>query len=284
MKEDTVMWSRKELKEKAKFSFRRNYWKSVLVSLLFALIAGGGYAGSSAYKINVNNINNPENVKVKESVIYDIDPDVLEEGLQGDGEEVLELLREKIFPNVTKAALMSAMAVFFIVFLIVFLVVLAVVIVLDAFLFNPLEVGCDRFFTRNLSDAATVKEVAFAYDHNYKNIVNTMFFRDLYTFLWTLLLIIPGIVKSYEYQMIPFLLAENPQMTRDQAFATSKSMMQGQKWRAFVLDLSFLGWKILSVFTFGILDIFYVAPYMNNTHAALYETLRDRQNIHQIEG
>lgn len=278
------MWSRKELKEKAKFSFRRNYWKSVLVSLLFALIAGGGYAGSSAYKINVNNINNPENVKVKESVIYDIDPDVLEEGLQGDGEEVLELLREKIFPNVTKAALMSAMAVFFIVFLIVFLVVLAVVIVLDAFLFNPLEVGCDRFFTRNLSDAATVKEVAFAYDHNYKNIVNTMFFRDLYTFLWTLLLIIPGIVKSYEYQMIPFLLAENPQMTRDQAFATSKSMMQGQKWRAFVLDLSFLGWKILSVFTFGILDIFYVAPYMNNTHAALYETLRDRQNIHQIEG
>lgn len=278
------MWSRKELKEKAKFSFRRNYWKSVLVSLLFALIAGGGYAGSSAYKINVNNINNPENVKVKESVIYDIDPDVLEEGLQGDGEEVLELLREKIFPNVTKAALMSAMVVFFIVFLIVFLVVLAVVIVLDAFLFNPLEVGCDRFFTRNLSDAATVKEVAFAYDHNYKNIVNTMFFRDLYTFLWTLLLIIPGIVKSYEYQMIPFLLAENPQMTRDQAFATSKSMMQGQKWRAFVLDLSFLGWKILSVFTFGILDIFYVAPYMNNTHAALYETLRDRQNIHQIEG
>ena len=282
MKEDTVMWSRKELKEKAKFSFRRNYWKSVLVSLLFALIAGGGYAGSSAYKINVNNVNNPENVT--EGIIYDIDPDVLEEGLQGDGDEVLELLREEVSPNVTKATLMSAMVVFFIVFFIVFLVVLAVVIVLDVFLFNPLEVGCDRFFVQNLSDAATVKEVAFAYDHNYKNIVNTMFFRDLYTFLWTLLLIIPGIVKSYEYQMIPFLLAENPQMTKEQAFATSKSMMQGQKWRAFVLDLSFLGWKILSVITIGILDIFYVAPYMNNTHAALYETLRDRQNIHQIEG
>ena len=101
-----------------------------------------------------------------------------------------------------------------------------------------------------------------------------MFFRDLYTVLWTLLLIIPGIVKSYEYQMIPYLLAENPQMTKEQAFAESKRMMTGQKWRAFVLDLSFIGWNILSALTLGILGIFYVQPYMDATHAALYETHR----------
>ena len=74
--------------------------------------------------------------------------------------------------------------------------------------------------------------------------------------------------------MIPYLLAENPQMTKEQAFAESKQMMQGQKWRAFVLDLSFIGWDILSGMTLGILGIFYVQPYIEATHAALYERLR----------
>ena len=62
-------------------------------------------------------------------------------------------------------------------------------------------------------------------------------------------------------------------MTKEQAFAESKRMMQGQKWKAFVLDLSFIGWYILSGLTLGILAIFYVSPYVNATHAALYEAL-----------
>ena len=95
----------------------------------------------------------------------------------------------------------------------------------------------------------------------------------IFTVLWSLLFIIPGIVKAYEYMMIPYLLADNPQMTKEQAFAESKRMMQGQKWKAFVLDLSFIGWYILSGLTLGILAIFYVSPYVNATHAALYEAL-----------
>ena len=151
---------------------------------------------------------------------------------------------------------------------------MAVVILLDVFICNPIEVGCKRFYVRNLNESAQVGNVGFAFDNNYKNITKTMFFRDLYTILWTLLFIIPGIVKSYEYQMIPYLLADNPQMTKEQAFAESKRMMSGQKWRAFVLDLSFIGWNILSAITLGILGIFYVQPYMDATHAALYEALR----------
>lgn len=95
--------------------------------------------------------------------------------------------------------------------------------------------------------------------------------------------IIPGIVKSYEYQMIPYLLADNPQMTKEEAFAESKRMMQGQKWNAFVLDLSFIGWDILSGMTMGILGIFYVQPYKDGTHAALYEALRYRTPYQQIQ-
>lgn len=72
---------------------------------------------------------------------------------------------------------------------------------------------------------------------------------------------------------MPYLLAENPSMPKEQAFALSKQMMDGQKWKAFVLDLSFIGWEILSGFTAGILGIFYVTPYRNMTHAALYESL-----------
>ena len=69
------------------------------------------------------------------------------------------------------------------------------------------------------------------------------------------------------------MLAENPNLTKEQAFAQSKQMMNGQKWEAFVLDLSFIGWDLLSAMTLGILSIFYVEPYRNLTFAALYEEL-----------
>ena len=169
---------------------------------------------------------------------------------------------------------MATLAIFGITFIIIFILIMTAVILIDVFICNPVEVGCKRYFLRNLNEKAQVGNIGYAFDNNYKNITKTMFFRDLYTVLWTLLLIIPGIVKSYEYQMIPYLLAENPQMTKEQAFAESKRMMTGQKWRAFVLDLSFIGWNILSALTLGILGIFYVQPYMDATHAALYEALR----------
>jgi uncharacterized membrane protein len=100
-----------------------------------------------------------------------------------------------------------------------------------------------------------------------------MFKRTLFTTLWSLLFVIPGIIKGYEYRMIPYLMAENPDLSSEEAFALSKQMMNGQKWDAFVLDLSFIGWDILAGFTFGILSALYVQPYKNLTNAALYEEL-----------
>ena len=104
-----------------------------------------------------------------------------------------------------------------------------------------------------------------------------MFIRDIFIVLWSLLLIVPGIVKSYEYMMIPYLLAEDPSMSREEAFAKSKAMMDGNKWNAFVLDLSFIGWLILGCITLNLVNIFYVNPYMYLTRAELYRTLRDAQ-------
>ena len=103
----------------------------------------------------------------------------------------------------------------------------------------------------------------------------TMFLRQLFTFLWSLLFVIPGIIKSYEYRMIPFILAENPDTPYKDAFEMSKKMMMGNKWDAFVLDLSFIGWFILTAITCGILGVFYVNPYKYMTDAELYVALKE---------
>ena len=94
----------------------------------------------------------------------------------------------------------------------------------------------------------------------------------LYTFLWSLLFVIPGIVKAYSYAMTYFIAKENPDLTAEQAILASMKMMSGNKMKLFLLDLSFIGWIILSIFTFGIGFIF-VAPYMANARAAFYEEL-----------
>lgn len=269
------MWTRAELKSKAKFSFKRNYWKSVLISLILALIVGGGSSGSSISSAVSNNLIGNSDSSVAgdysddDSSLYD-DNDFYDDTYDENVEDDLDDL--KGIAGTTAG--MMAIGIFLIVFIIVFVVIMAVVILLDVFIFNPLEVGCKKYYLRNLNEPAQVGNIGYAFDNNYKNITKTMFFRDLFTVLWTLLFIIPGIVKSYEYQMIPYLLADNPQMTKEQAFEESKRMMQGQKWKAFVLDLSFIGWNILSALTLGILGIFYVQPYMDATHAALYEALR----------
>ena len=101
-----------------------------------------------------------------------------------------------------------------------------------------------------------------------------MLWRDLHIILWGLLLVIPGIIKAYQYAMVPYLLADDPTMTKERALSESKRLMDGNKWRAFVLDLSFLGWSLLSILTLGIVSVFYAAPYKRMTLAALYEHLR----------
>lgn len=147
-------------------------------------------------------------------------------------------------------------------------------IAVTIFVKNPLEVGGRKFFFENPKENARINLFGFGFKNNYGNIVKTMFLRGLYTFLWSLLFIIPGIIKAYEYKMIPYLLAENPEMDAQAAFDRSKQMMLGNKWKAFVLDLSFIGWHILSALTFGVLGVFYVGPYVYQTDAELYIALK----------
>lgn len=164
---------------------------------------------------------------------------------------------------------------FLVAFMTIFTVAMVLGLALGLFLFNPLQVGAQRFFVVSHYQKAELGELGFAFSNGYINVVKTMFLRGLFTFLWSLLFLIPGIIKSYEYRMIPYILAENPGIDSKEAFAVSKQMMDGNKWNAFVLDLSFLGWSILSMFTCGILAIFYVNPYIHMTNAELYVALKE---------
>ena len=99
------------------------------------------------------------------------------------------------------------------------------------------------------------------------------FLIGLFTFLWSLLLIVPGIIKACAYSQTMYILAEDPSIGPMEAIRQSKQMMEGHKMEYFVLGLSFLGWAILATFTFGILFI-WLAPYINTTYANFYRSLK----------
>lgn len=106
--------------------------------------------------------------------------------------------------------------------------------------------------------------------------------RNLYTFLWGLLFIIPGIVKSYSYAMTPFILADHPEMTAKQAIDASKEMMEGYKGELFVLELTFFGWDMLNILTLGIGSL-WLNPYKAATEAAFYRELLAQQRATSVE-
>ena len=150
-------------------------------------------------------------------------------------------------------------------------VVILIVLVAKVFVGNLLKMGGYRFFILNQTAQPGIGTLLDGFrSGHYVNIVLTMFLIDLFTALWSLLLVVPGIVKHYEYLMVPYISAENPAMDYKEAFQISKQMMDGEKMEAFIMDLSFLGWYLLSAVTCGLLAIFYVNPYVQASFAEMY--------------
>ncbi len=103
-----------------------------------------------------------------------------------------------------------------------------------------------------------------------------LFLTALYTFLWSLLFYIPGIIKAISYSMAPYILMDNPGITVGEAIDESKRITKGHKWELFVLGLSFIGWGLVIVVTFGIAAI-WVVPYMQATFANAYNAIKAPQ-------
>ena len=100
-----------------------------------------------------------------------------------------------------------------------------------------------------------------------------MTLMGIFVFLWTLLLVIPGIIKAFAYALVPYILADKPELSANEAINLSMKMMKGHKFDLFYLQLSFIGWAFVSVFTLGI-GLLWLMPYMMTAQAAFYQDVR----------
>lgn len=140
-------------------------------------------------------------------------------------------------------------------------------------------VGYTRF-NLNLVDRQKEPEIGtmFGYFKYWKTMAAAKFLQVLYTFLWLLLFIIPGIVASYNYAMTGYILAENPHMTAGDAIEQSKAMMYGHRWRLFCLRFSFIGWDLLCILTLGIGNL-WLNPYKQAAEAAFYRDVSGTEYV-----
>ena len=113
---------------------------------------------------------------------------------------------------------------------------------------------------------------------NYGSSLALYLLISIFTFLWALLLIIPGIVKAYSYSMSYFILCDNPQLPANRARKRSMELMHGNKWRLFCLQFSFIGWLLLCLLTLGILS-FWIIPYMYTAQAEFYRSLINEPSL-----
>lgn len=146
------------------------------------------------------------------------------------------------------------------------------------FVTNVIAVGLCCYFIRNHYGETNMKNLFREFRSNYLHIVGVQFVTGIIITLWTLLFIIPGIMASYKYRMVPYLLSENPNMDGKEARRLSALMTDGEKWNIFGLDLSFLGWYLVGLICF-VVGFFLILPYQHATNAELYIYLRDRNGL-----
>lgn len=299
------MWKRKELKAKARQVVKKNYWTAIVVCFLIALLTGefgnsiiGIWQADDSMDPNylINNesiIITDESNEDKLQEIREIDAKI-EEKKQNLNEMQLKVLEaiEANLNSITKShkyifKVWDAVESFNLNQAGLGIGISLTAVIAFAFtiiIANPLIVAGRRYFIkarkRNNAKIGIIEGIFKR--KNWLNVAVIMFLKNIYNSLWYLT-IIGGIIKTYEYRMIPYILAENPRIKRKEAFKLSKQMMKGNKWRTFVLDLSFIGWNILSVFTFGLLNILYVNPYKASTLAELYMVLRNQAISAQYE-
>lgn len=306
------MWTRKDLKEKAKAAFKANYWSCVIVALILSLFIGGTVSIGNGIGRSTELPQTNEQLTVRDDGILNIngiDFDVrsidgagitrmletvsegLEKGLLNINGESVDVTDTEKVKEVQKAIedlqnadlsqyshddLVNVLIAILAAVGSVLLIFAAIGCLIKIFLFNPLVVGCQGFFMVNSREKASLGEIKRGFAPSWIHNVGAMLLKDIFVFLWSLLFIIPGIIKSLAYAMVPYILADDPSLSAREAITLSRKMMDGNKWRLFVLDLSFLGWNILSACTFGILGVFYVNPYIYGTHAELYNTLKSK--------
>lgn len=151
-------------------------------------------------------------------------------------------------------------------------------LIYNFFVVCPFAVGLNRFYMDAHYTEPKYRTLLLGFKQNYLNVLLIQFLRQLKVFLWSLLFIIPGAIKSYETFMVPYLLAENPDIDRHEVFEKSREMMDGNKLNVFVLNLSFIGWLIFAAVTSGLAYIVFVAPYYDACLANIALRIKSEYN------
>ena len=286
------MWKRKALKKKVRGAMKQTYWRMVSVCFLAAMVAGlypisATFLGTQAVIPSIErNMAAPFSAEITNSqIISSLADRLFEDSLLSDffnspfstvADFIIELGSTS---SSAFFSLLRAVNNFFIENwnLSTLLLIVGVVIsfLYQIFVRNILNIGEKRFFLENHSYRQTpISKIFFLYKLRcIQRPAWIMFCRSAFQFLWNLT-IVGGVIKYYEYSMIPYILAENPQISRKDAFFLTRQLMRHNKYRLFVMHVSFAGWKLLSLLTFGLLDFAFVNPYMTGTEAELYLNLR----------
>lgn len=260
------MWTRARIKQEAKNSLRRfGYWMPLLITFLTGLVSGGMVTGNSSTS------------SITTEYTSEYGGDLTPAGFAAFIDEFFGEFFYEIgaaFENFFSNPLIAMTTIFVIV--LGFVIGLVIAFGWSAFVASPIIVGKNRYFMEHRAFDSKFERLFWSFKSGrYMNVVKIMFWRELKIFLWSLLFVIPGIIKSYEYSMVPYILAENPQISSERAFELSKKMTHGEKWKIFVLDLSFIGWRILGVLCCCVGEIF-LQPYVEATYAELYQVMREK--------
>ena len=219
-----------------------NKWFIAVAVGLVASILGGISGGGPEFKVNIDGSNISMNFNVAGQTIKSI-------GTNGGVDSEVGAFILASLPIIIIASLFAAVIYF----------------ALGSFI----GVGYAKFNLNLVDKKNAAFETLFEYFSYWKTTTIARLLRALYVFLWSLLFIIPGIVAGFSYAMTDYILAEDPELTADEAISQSKSIMMGNKWRFFCLQISFIGWDILATLAFGIGHL-WLTPYKQAAYAAFY--------------
>ena len=232
------MWSIRDIRKKGKSAFKRNYWRSVVVAALMFLLTS---VSSALIRMRSKSI------------------------LQNVGFEPLHEMTPNEILIIAGIVIVGYMSI---------IVFAALVKIICS---NALEVGGCLFFKNNAEGESAKLTLIGEGFSDYAHVFVTLLLRDIFVVLWSCLGIFPGLVKGYSYRMVPYIVKDYPDLSETEVITLSRSMMDGNKWRTFLLDLTFVGWFFAGVVTYGMISVLWTYPYYENTIAALYLELKGSQ-------
>lgn len=257
-----MFWRRKDVKLAGMLAYRKNALRAILVSLVTMI-----FTGVISFNMVFERVTTGTNTTDATSSMVAALTSALVYG--GDIGAVIDRTN-------WGTLMMSLLPYSWMGYMTVGMALLAVLIYI--MVAGPIEAAACHFFLKNSAadpEKPTSPRVMLNILDNYGVVIATMLLRRFLQIFFTILLIVPGVIKYYEYRMIPFLLADYKDITTREAFRLSKELMRGQKMNLFKLDLSFIGWTILDNMTSHIAGVLIVYPYKTAAMAELYQLLRD---------